>query len=117
MRGGAAMAEDNGIGKPIPKGVVDVEHDFVGVQANDPNHQRQVAKLKKQVATMRRQIKGNAPARSRGALSESFFFAFAATLGVVAAAAFLRPRKTAATPVEALLSRYRDRIEGLRRYS
>jgi len=117
MHGGAAMADDDGIGKPIPKGVVDVEHHFVGVPANNPNHQRQVARLKKQVATMRRQIEANAPPRSQRALSESFLFAFAATLGVVAAAAFLRRRKTTATPVEALLSLFRRQIEGLRRYS
>jgi hypothetical protein len=109
------MAEDNGVGKPIPKGVVDVEHDFVGVPDNDPNYQKQVAKLKKQVATMRRQIEGDAPARSQGAVSRSFV-AFAATLGLAAVAAFLLPQKTAAAPMEAQLAQYRRRIKDLRRY-
>lgn len=49
---------DTSIGKPVPLGVVDVEHDFVGIPENGINEHRELARLRRQVASLRARIEG-----------------------------------------------------------
>ncbi|WP_143523705.1 hypothetical protein [Pararhizobium arenae] len=41
------------IGKPVPKGVVDVSRDFVGVEEHNVNVEKELSRLRKQVSHLR----------------------------------------------------------------
>lgn len=45
------------IGKPVPKGIVDVAHDFVGVPEQNINVRHEIGRLRKQVKLLRRRVK------------------------------------------------------------
>jgi hypothetical protein len=44
------------IGEPVPKGVVHVAHDFVGVHRQEVNVRHEIARLRKQVKLLRRRV-------------------------------------------------------------
>jgi hypothetical protein len=60
------------IGKPVPKGVVDVSRDFVGVEEQNVNVEKELSRLRKQVSRLRMQAENlGLTARERGGTSNA----------------------------------------------
>lgn len=90
---------DTPIGTPMPRGVVDVEHDFVGVRENGINERRELVRLRRQVASLRARIEGG-----RDATTGSGHYAIPMLITVFGLAGLvfttvLRTRRRTVTPI------------------
>ena len=90
---------DATIGKPVPRGVVDVEHDFVGIPENGANEHRELARLRRQVAFLRARIEGGRDVTGgTGSYVTPLLVTAAGLVGLVLTTA-LRARRRTETPI------------------
>jgi hypothetical protein len=76
------MADNSSIGKPLPRGVVDISHDFVGIPQQAMNPRLELARLQKQVALLRGRIEAQGFTEPKPLRSTTLYMARAALLSV-----------------------------------
>ncbi|MEK1931586.1 MAG: hypothetical protein AAAC47_17765 [Pararhizobium sp.] len=77
------MADRPRIGNPLPRGVVDISHDFIGVPSQGVNPKKELARLRKQVASLRAGIEAQGVSGAKPAKLTAFYVAAAAVLGAI----------------------------------
>ncbi len=75
------MADTPRIGNALPRGVVDTHHDFVGVPEQGVNPKKDIARLRKQVASLRARIEARGFLDPKPARWRASYVAAAAVLG------------------------------------